>query len=118
MSGSEGGIRMGRHEQLRSIEHRLMRLERQSQRLRVIGGILLLSLLASIVIGQVPANKPKMIEAQEFVVRDQEGNLRAKPSTSSFGTVLSFHPAKLPPGVIESRTYFKTCRSVMRAQAT
>src|SRR5713101_6647643 len=94
---------MSHYEEMKSIHNRLTRLERHNRQLKVSGVVFLLSLLGTAAIGQAPGIRPKTIEAQEFIVRDQEGHLRAKLSTSAYGTVLSFHQAVLPPGVTERK---------------
>ena len=94
---------MSHHENLKSIEDRLASLERQNRWQRISGVALALCLFGTVAIGQAPPGKPKIIEAEQFIVRDKEGRLRAKLATSHYGTVLSFHEADLSPGVIESK---------------
>src|SRR5262245_55168274 len=94
---------MSQYEEIESIHLRLARLERHNRRFKVAVGALLLSFLGTAVIGQAVGNRPRSLEAQEFIVRDQEGHIRAKLSTSAYGTVLSFHQAVLPPGVTERK---------------
>lgn len=95
---------MSADEELTAIRSRLTKLERQGRRMRMSAVVLALCLVGTVAIGQAPADKPKTIEAQEFIVRDQQGRLRAKLATSTYGTVLSFHQGELPPGVIEQKT--------------
>jgi hypothetical protein len=63
---------------LDTLNHRLDRLEREGRSLRRWGGLVLLGLAAVAVMGQaLPGKVPKAFEAEEFVVRDAQGRMRA-----------------------------------------
>jgi hypothetical protein len=73
---------------------RLERLERQGRRWKRTAFVVLLGAVALAVMGQAPPHRlPKSLEAEEFVLRDSRGQVRASLGTAqgSNSTVLQFH---------------------------
>jgi hypothetical protein len=73
---------------------RLERLERQGRRWKRTAFVVLLGAVALAVMGQAPQHRlPKSLEAEEFVLRDSRGQVRASLGTAqgSNSTVLQFH---------------------------
>jgi hypothetical protein len=73
---------------------RLERLERQGRRWKRAAFVVLLGAAAVVVMGQAPPHRlPKSLEAEEFVLRDSRGQVRASLGTAqgSNSTVLQFH---------------------------
>jgi len=73
---------------------RLERLERQGRRWRRTAFVVLLGAVGVVVMGQAPPHRlPKSIEAEEFVLRDSRGQVRASLGTppGSNTTVFQFH---------------------------
>ncbi len=63
---------------LNTLTQRLDRLERENRRLKLVGAILLVALAAVGAMGQVlPKAVPKVVEAEQFIVRDTKGKIRA-----------------------------------------
>jgi hypothetical protein len=58
------------------LEERLLRLEKQNRRLKQLGVAALIVVASALVMGQAPANKT--VEANEFVLRDASGRVRAR----------------------------------------
>lgn len=58
------------------VEVRLLRLEGQIRRIKRVGGVVLAIAAAILVMGQTPSKK--IVEANEFVLRDESGNIRAR----------------------------------------
>jgi hypothetical protein len=63
---------------LEDIQNRLLKLERQNRRLKQFGVAVLIASASLIVTGQAPSKK--IIEANEFILRDDSGNVRARLS--------------------------------------
>jgi hypothetical protein len=60
------------------VTQRLDRLERENRRLKRIGGVVLVTLAAVVLMGQAtPGKVAKVVEAEKFVLRDRAGQLRA-----------------------------------------
>ncbi len=75
---------------LDTLRQRLDRLERESRRLKVTGAALLLALAVVGSMGQVlPKAVPKVVEAEQFVVREQNGNLRASLGVAGVASALT-----------------------------
>lgn len=73
---------------------RLERLERQGRRWKRTAFVVLLGAAGVVVMGQAPPHRlPKSLEAEEFVLRDSRGQVRASLGTppGSNATVLQFH---------------------------
>lgn len=73
---------------------RLERLERQGRRWKQTAFVVLLGAVGVVVMGQAPPHRPpKSLEAEEFVLRDSRGQVRASLGTppGSNATVLQFH---------------------------
>jgi hypothetical protein len=60
------------------LQHRLVRLENQNRRFKQVGVAVLMGVALLLVMGQAPARKT--VEANEFVLRDGSGNVRARLS--------------------------------------
>ncbi len=74
---------------LEVIQNRLLELERQNRRLKRFGLAVLTASVSLIVMGQAPSKK--IIEANEFILRDDGGNVRARLSmTVPAGTAPGF----------------------------
>lgn len=58
------------------LERRLLRVEKQNRRMKQLGAALLVLVTSLAVMGQVPSKKT--VEANEFVLRDDSGNIRAR----------------------------------------
>jgi len=58
------------------LELRLLNLEKQNRRLKQLGATLLILVTSLIVMGQAPSKKT--VEANEFILRDDSGNIRAR----------------------------------------
>jgi hypothetical protein len=63
---------------LEDLQDRLLRLERQNRRFKQLGAVMLAIAAVIVVMGQAPAKKT--VEANEFILRDDSGNVRAKLS--------------------------------------
>jgi len=61
---------------LEDVRAMLLRLERQIRRIKRLGGIVLAVTAVILVMGQAPSKKT--VEANEFVLRDDGGNIRAR----------------------------------------
>ncbi len=72
---------------LNTLTQRLDWLERENRRLKLAGAVLVISLAAVGVMGQVsPKAAPKVIEAERFVLRDTSGKPRATLVVAADGT--------------------------------
>jgi hypothetical protein len=58
------------------LERKLLSLEEQNRRLKQLGAALLVLVTSLIVMGQAPSKKT--VEANEFILRDDGGNIRAR----------------------------------------
>ena len=63
---------------LEELHDRLLKLEKQNRRFKQLGVAALIGVAALVVMGQAPSKKT--IEANEFVLRDASGNVRARLS--------------------------------------
>jgi hypothetical protein len=61
---------------LEELQDRLLKLEKQNRRLKQLGVAALIGVAALVVMGQAPSKKT--IEANEFILRDDGGNVRAR----------------------------------------
>ena len=69
------------------IQGRLLQLEKQNRRLKQLGIVVLIVPTLLLVMGQAPSKKT--VEANEFILRDSNGNVRVKlaMSNTAAGTV-------------------------------
>jgi hypothetical protein len=58
------------------LERKLLSIEEQNRRLKQLGAALLVLVTSLIVMGQAPSKKT--VEANEFILRDDGGNIRAR----------------------------------------
>ena len=72
---------------------RLERLERESRRSKRTMLVLVVAVAAATLLGQAAPHRPKSLEAEEFVLRDSRGQVRASLGTtqSQSATVLQIH---------------------------
>ena len=63
------------------LERRLLSVEKQNRRLKQLGAAALMAVALLVVMGQ--ASSKKTVEANEFILRDANGNVRAKLSMST-----------------------------------
>ena len=72
---------------------RLERLERASRRSKRAMLVVLVGVTAAALLGQAPAHRAKSLEAEEFVLRDSRGQIRASLGTTenAGSTVLQLH---------------------------
>jgi hypothetical protein len=61
---------------LEEMQDRLLKLEKQSRRLKQLGAVALIGVTLLVAMGQAPAKKT--VEANEFILRDDSGNIRAR----------------------------------------
>jgi len=61
---------------LEQIQQRLLQLERQNRRFKQVGAIVLIVMAALFVMGQAAPGR-KTVEAQEFILKDASGKVRA-----------------------------------------
>jgi len=61
---------------LADLQYRLLKLETQNHRLKQLGAAALLVLTLLVVMGQAPSKK--IVEANEFILKDDSGNIRAR----------------------------------------
>ncbi len=57
---------------------RLERLERQHARLKLAGALAVLLVASTAVMGQFTLSGPPLVEAEQFIVRDRAGKIRAQ----------------------------------------
>jgi hypothetical protein len=60
------------------LQNRMLRLENQNRRLKQAGVVAVIPIVLLLVMGQAPASKT--VEANEFILRDNSGNVRARLS--------------------------------------
>jgi len=78
---------------INNIVHRLDRLERENRRLKRIGALVLVGIAAVVLMGQAkPSKVPKVIEAQEFVLKDSNGGVRGVLGKISSNMAMGFSP--------------------------
>ena len=86
---------------LEHIQARLLKLERQNRRFKQLGAALVVIITTVLMMGQaVPSTKS--IEAQEFILRDATGKIRAKLSMSEERTINTGTAEKPVPSTIGS----------------
>jgi hypothetical protein len=61
---------------LEDLECRLLSMEKQNRRLKRLGAALLVLVTSLVVMGQAPSKKT--VEANEFILRDESGSIRAR----------------------------------------
>ena len=79
---------------LDALTQRLDRLERQSRRLKRTTLVVILGAVAAVLMGQTaPHRQPRSVDAEEFVLRDSRGQVRATLGTTqnATATVLQIH---------------------------
>ncbi|MGH7858651.1 MAG: hypothetical protein ACREQY_15105, partial [Candidatus Binatia bacterium] len=59
------------------VQARLDRLERQNRRLRRFLGVLVAGVVGAVGLGAAAAPKLRVVEAEQFIVRDRDGEARA-----------------------------------------
>jgi hypothetical protein len=79
--GSTGGGMDSRADEFGGLEHRLAKLEKQNRRFKQFGVVALIVPVLLVVMGQTTSKKT--IEANEFVLRDDSGHVRARLSTAT-----------------------------------
>ena len=62
---------------LQAVAERLGKVEKQNRRLKSVGIAVLLLVSAVLVIGQAVPKEPILLEAEAFILRDKNGNVRA-----------------------------------------
>jgi len=64
---------------LENLQNRLVKLERQNRRFKQLGAVVVAIAAVIVVMGQAPS-KPskKTVEANEFILRDDSGNVRVR----------------------------------------
>ena len=60
------------------MQNRLLKLEKQNRRLKQVGAVALLVVTVLLIMGE--ASQKKTFEADEFILRDNSGNVRARLS--------------------------------------
>ena len=75
--------------EVNTVAERLDKLERQNRQMKICGGLVILPLAAVFLMGQSASNRK--IEASEFVLKDQQGTVRAKLFMEHDGASLSFY---------------------------
>jgi hypothetical protein len=88
---------------LGDLQERVVKLERQNRRFKQFGAVALIIPALLVVLGQAPSKKT--VEANEFVLRDDAGNIRArlfmtKETTTTAKQLLGLDdltPVKIPP---------------------
>jgi hypothetical protein len=79
---------------LDTLRKRLERLERESRRLKRATLVVIVGATAALLMGQIaPYRSVKTLEAEEFLLRDSRGQIRASLGTSQSpsATILQFH---------------------------
>jgi hypothetical protein len=64
--------------ELTDLQNRLLKVENQNRRLKLLGVMALIAVTSLIVMAHTPSRKT--VEANEFVLRDDQGNIRARLS--------------------------------------
>ncbi len=77
------------------LERRLLSVEKQNRRLKQLGATLLILVASLIVMGQVPSKKT--VEANEFILRDDGGNIRARLFVTAKQTTKATIPGLAEP---------------------
>lgn len=71
-----------------SVVQRLERLEREHRRVNRVGSVVLVGVVAAVLMGQTkPSKVPKVVEAEQFVIRDAGGMQRASLGVLPGGAV-------------------------------
>ena len=76
------------HQQLADLHERLAALEKQNRRFKQLGAALLVLTACLALTGQAPSKK--IIEANQFVLRDDSGKLRARLSVEEKASTATF----------------------------
>jgi hypothetical protein len=79
---------------LNTLRKRLDRLERESRRLKRATLVVIMGATAALLMGQIAPHRPvKTLEAEEFVLRDSRGQIRASLGTTQgpSATILQIH---------------------------
>ena len=79
---------------LDTLRNRLDRLERESRRLKRVTLVVVVGAAAALVMGQTAPHRPiRTIDAEEFVLRDSRGQIRASLGTTQdpTATILQIH---------------------------
>jgi hypothetical protein len=79
LSVQPGGEMESYSQGLEQIQGRLLKLEKQNRRFKQLGAVALIVAAALLVMGQASAPR-KTVEANEFILRDSSGNIRARLS--------------------------------------
>jgi hypothetical protein len=90
---------------LKELHDRLLKLEKQNRRLKQLGAVAMIVVTLLVVMGQAPAKKT--VEANEFILRDDGGNLRARLFMTEKSTTTAkalfgiddLRPVTIPPEV-------------------
>ena len=82
--------------ELHAILERVAKLEAQNRRLRR-GSVAILSLLSAIILMGQSAPPPRVVEAQRFILKDNEGNVRGWMGTIGKGSELSLGNVNAEP---------------------
>ena len=71
---------------IQTIVHRVETLERQNRRIRLVGVLALAACVAAAIVGQVQPkpSPPRVIEAEQFILRDKDGKARGRLSFNEF----------------------------------
>ena len=84
-----------------NIVERLEKVERQNRRMKQAGVAILVCCIAALVMGQASPNS-RILDAEELIIRDKAGNIRAMLSVSEKGPSLYLSGAKGNPLVMLS----------------
>jgi hypothetical protein len=85
---------------LEDIQNRLLRVERQNRRLKQFGVAVLIASASLIVTGQAPSKK--IIDANEFVLREEGGSIRARLFVTAKNTTSMTIPGFAEPVPVTS----------------
>ena len=79
-----------------AVLERISKLEKQNQRLKKLNTAIVMFLSAILLMGQA-APSPKVLEAQRFVLKDSEGNVRGWMGTIGNGSELTLGNVNAQP---------------------
>ncbi len=87
---------------METLVQRLDRLEREDRRLKGVGLMVLIGIVALVLMGQAtPSKVEKLVEAEKFVLRDEKGKIRATLAIAADGVVsLSLAGTAEKPGAV------------------
>jgi hypothetical protein len=80
------------------MEKRLARLERSNRRMRVGSGLLVLCVIAAFAIGAIKGDR--VLETEDLIIRDKQGNERARMAVDDSGPFLRLSDSKGHPRAI------------------